>query len=344
MSEAIVEQYADPTKGFTGVRVFAKTIGQSEAEVRKALQASDVYTLNRRAVRTFPRRKTFANSVNEQFQADLADLNGEKGANDNSRYILVVIDVFTRYLWCEPCKSKDAKDVTEAFEKVFAEAVPKKLQTDQGKEFFNTKMAALCEKLGINHFHVNSEIKCAIAERVIRTLRMRLTRLWDAIGSFRYLDHLQQIVELYNNTYHKSLKMTPIEARLPENKGKVFMNLYGDLVPEPKSAPLEIDQHVRIATYRGIFTKEQVNPWSHEIYKVARVVITNPVTYKLKDSKGEIIDGSFYRQELQPVAEPKDYGVEILDRRTHRRKKQVLVRWIGYADLEPEWIDESQLA
>ena len=337
------ELYNDPSVGLTGMRTFVRNTGIPKEVVERALLGSLPYTLNRTAVRRFPRMKTFASGVDTQWQADLADMQAQRDANDGYRYILTVIDVFSRYLWCIPLKSKSMESVAEGFEELFKKVKPLKLQTDQGTEFFNKKMTALMKKYDVKHFHTFSEVKCSIAERVIRTLRMRLTRLWDARGTFKYIDALPEIVKLYNATKHSTLKMSPDEARLPANKDQVLINLYGTLMPKPATVPLKPGTTVRLSMLRGVFTKEQVEPWSKEMYYVKAVNKTNPVTYTIADHNHEVLKGHFYRQELQPV-EAVTAGVNVLDERVHRGKKQYLVEWVGYDELEPEWIDESQLA
>lgn len=337
----ILDKYNDPKTGLNGVRAFALKNGFKLKEAEEALKSSDVYTLNRNVVRNFERRKTYAGEVDQQWQADLADMQGQEKDNKGYKYILVVIDVFSRYLWCEALKSKSGDEVSKGFKKIFESVHPKKLQTDQGTEFFNTKMTALCKKYDIHQFHTYSEVKAAIAERVIRTLRMRLTRLWDVQGNFNWTNSLGDIVIAYNNSIHRTIKMTPTEAREGKNAEKVHHNLY-DLDDIKTEKVLKIGTPVRIALSRGIFTKEQVSGWSREVFYVNRVNGTYPLTYQLKDDKDEPVIGGFYRQELQEITEPEAYGVEILDTRKRKGKKQVLVKWVGY-DLEPEWIDESQL-
>jgi transposase InsO family protein len=366
---AIRQLYRDPKKGLIGVKAFSEKHYLPVKKVEEALRGEDVYTQNRPAVSKFERRKTFVDGIDEQWQADLMDMVGQLDANDGYRYILCVIDCFSKYAWAVPLKTKGAAEVAKAFQKVLDSGrKPKKLQTDDGTEFFNRSMESLLKNNDIQHFSTFSPLKATIVERFNRTLRMRLTRLWDVQKTFNWIDKLSDVIENYNNTKHSSIGMTPTEASRPENEAKVFQRLFPPKY-QPEAGPREagnlgyryqVDDHskasnralsvgdyVRIQTERGVFTKEQVNKWSTEIFQIEKVLPTSPVTYHLKDLSGEEVKGGFYRQELQPVDKPEKFGIEILDRRTvkkgRKNVKQLYVHWQGYPKSMDEWIDESQL-
>ena len=98
----------------------------SREAVKKFLSSQRAYTLHRPARRHFPRNRIFVSGIDRQWQADLADMVGLTRDNSGHRYILTVIDVFSKYAWAEPVKSKDAKTVTEAFAKILRRADPRK--------------------------------------------------------------------------------------------------------------------------------------------------------------------------------------------------------------------------
>jgi len=200
-AEDIRALYRSPETGLTSISTFAKKNSLSYAEAVKALRGEDVYTLNAPAINKFEHRRTMVNGVDEQWQADLLDMAGQVEDNHEYRYILCVIDCFSKFGWAEPLKTKTAREVTSAFDRILKKGrTPKKLQTDQGTEFFNGTMTKLLEKYEIDHFHTNSPVKCAIVERWNRTIRLRFTRLWDATKSFNWVDHLQPIINAYNNS------------------------------------------------------------------------------------------------------------------------------------------------
>ena len=103
---------------------------------------------------------------------------GLTAQNVARRYILTVIDVFSKFAWAVQVRNKNAESVTEAFGLILAQAEPRKperLQTDKGKEFFNATFAGLLRKQNIHHFASESDQKAAVVERFNRTLK---TRIW----------------------------------------------------------------------------------------------------------------------------------------------------------------------
>ena len=212
--EEIRAAYRNPKTGLTGLNLFAKHIGEDVERVKKVLLSEDPYTLNKNTVRNFPRKLTYSPHFFNQLQIDLMDVSPWSAQNNGIKFLFIAIDVFSRYVWVYPIKNKSAETVLDCLKELIASEhkIPKYIQTDQGKEFFNTTMNKFCAENDIIHFHTYTEIKCALAERFIRTLRMRLTRLWDIRGTFHYLDVLPEIIEGYNNGYHSTLKTTPTEA------------------------------------------------------------------------------------------------------------------------------------
>jgi hypothetical protein len=125
----------------------------------------------------------------------------------------------------ETTRNKNRSRSGKSFQSIFKEGrIPKKIQTDHGKEFYNFSIIHLFEKNNIELFSSHSDHKAAVVERFNRTLKMRMSKLFDATQTFRYINHLQDLVKNYNSSYHSSIKMTPIEAFI--NPDKAFFNLY----------------------------------------------------------------------------------------------------------------------
>ena len=100
--------------------------------------------LHRQARRNFPRRKVIVKGLNEFWQGDLVEMQPYAKQNRGFRYLLTVIDVWSKFAWAIPVKTKTGKDVTEAFEKILKDTPtpPKLLQLDHGKEFYNKPFQA----------------------------------------------------------------------------------------------------------------------------------------------------------------------------------------------------------
>ena len=107
------------------------------------------------------------------------------------------------------------------------------------------------------------------------------------------------MVNIYNNARHSSIKMTPTKASMKVNEKTVFMNLYGDEISEPITPRFSVGDKVRITKKKNIFEKGYTPKWTEEVFTVTQVQYTDPPTYKISDYNGELIQGSFYQQELQ---------------------------------------------
>lgn len=181
--------------------------------VKDFLSEQDSYTLHKPARIHFVRNRVFVPRPLNQFQADLCDMQALAEHNDGFNYLLTVIDVFSKRAYARPLKKKTGVEVSKAFESILKDSRnPEKLQTDAGKEFFNKTFERLMTKQGINHFATASDLKASVVERFNRTLKTRMWRFFTATNTRRYLDVLQELLESYNNSYHKSRKMTPMQV------------------------------------------------------------------------------------------------------------------------------------
>src|SRR5258708_22715978 len=143
-SEILKKIYYDPHNpaGYGGAVRLAAAAKLPLTQVREWLKSQSSYTLHKPARRQgYKTRKYLTSGIDHQWQADLVDMQVEAAHNEGYKYILVVIDIFSRYAWAEPVKSKSPKDVKPAFERIFAQGrKPFKIQTDQGVEFESATM------------------------------------------------------------------------------------------------------------------------------------------------------------------------------------------------------------
>ncbi|GBO02347.1 Putative uncharacterized transposon-derived protein F54H12.3 [Araneus ventricosus] len=219
--------YYDPETGFCGMRELSRKTGLSRKEVSEFLHQQDVYTKHKPLICKFKRRRTYVSHIDDQWQADLLFLKPLSRYNDGKNYLLTVIDIFSKYAWAEPISRKTGEEVTKAFKKIFKERIPEKMQTDKGTEFINKETQKLFKENTIHWFtSENVEIKCSIVERFNRTLNGKIRKYLAANNTNRYIDVLDQLVKNYNNSYHRSIKMTPVEASQEENSDKVYQNLF----------------------------------------------------------------------------------------------------------------------
>ncbi|KAK9888953.1 hypothetical protein WA026_004237 [Henosepilachna vigintioctopunctata] len=121
----------------------------------------------------FPRRRVIVKGLLDLFQADLVEMIPYARFNKGFKYILIVIDVFSKYVWAIPLKNKTATHVRDAMRGILKQLShpPKNLQTDFGKEFYNKYFKELMNTSNINHYSSYSNLKCSVVERVNRTLK-----------------------------------------------------------------------------------------------------------------------------------------------------------------------------
>ncbi|XP_068748815.1 uncharacterized protein [Montipora capricornis] len=243
-----------------------------------------------------------------------------------------------KYGWIIPLKDKKGESVTEAFETIFKEGrKPQYLWVDKGKEFYNEHLKDLLEKNRIHKYSTENEEKSSVVERWNRTIKSKMWKQFTVQGNTQYLDMLPKLVKQYNNTKHSSIKMTPVEASDKRNEGTVYFNLYGDIEPLSAKAKFKVGDKVRISKYkRNVFDKGYTPNWTEEVFIVDKMQYTNPITYKLKDLRGEDVQGSFYEPELLK-AKQDVFRIDKVIRRNYK-KKQALVKWKGYSDEFNCWI------
>lgn len=262
--------------------------------------------LHRPAIRKFQRRQVIIKGYNDLWQADLVEMIPYARINKGFKFILMVIDTFSKFLWAAPIKNKTGEEVTKAMKSILTyRRRPLNLQTDDGKEFFNKHFAALMTENKINHYSTYSNLKASIVERVNRTIKSRMWQQFSLQGDHKWFDILPKIVQKYNETVHRTTKMRPIDVTV-RDKRQLLQTAYR---VNKRKAPVhfKVGDHVRISKYKHVFKKGYLPNWTTETFIVDKVQRTNPTTYLLHDMENEPILGAFYRQELQKTKYPGVY-------------------------------------
>jgi hypothetical protein len=303
----------------------------------------DAYTVHKPARLHFPRRRTYAKGIDDLFQIDLIDLSSLATYNSGYRYLLMCIDVFSKFAWSVPLKTKSGREVADAMETILGERKCALLQGDKGAEWLNTTFQQMIKRHGIKFYtSENDDIKASIVERLNRTIKERMWRYFTHSSTRRYLDVLQNIMHSYNNTRHRSIGMAPSQVDA-SNEQLVRQKLYP---PKPKTFKYRYDvgDTVRISMRCQPFEKSYAGKWSEELFVVRCRYATVPVTYGLRDLADEDIKGRFYEQELQKVVETERvYVVEkILKTRKRAGKIEYFVKWRSYPDKFNSWVDNVE--
>lgn len=301
-------------------------------------KAGVVNEIHKNARFNFPRRHVILKDIDDLWQADLMDMQSLSKKNKNFKFVLVVIDCFSKFAWVVRLKNKTKEIVSEAFGNILkCGRIPKNLQTDLGTEFYNCKFKKIMQYYNINHYSAYSNKKASIVERLIRTLKSKLYKKFSLQGHYRWTDGtLEHIVNQYNHTIHRTTGKEP--AKVNENNKSSVLQRYIASVQSKiyKKSRFKSGDYVRISKYKGCFEKGYTPNWSTEVFKIIKVQSTNPVTYLIEDSKHQPILGAFYAQELQKTKYPHIYLVEKVIR---KRNNKVLVKWLGLPSSENSWID-----
>jgi virulence-associated protein VapD len=328
--------YYDPSHpgSFGGEKRLQRAVGKKS--VTQWLQKQRAYSLHKPARKKYATRPTLTSHHGAQFQADLNDM--QTYQDGGNRYILTVIDVFSRYAWARPLKSKTGEEVKKAFQDIFKEVTPHHLQTDDGTEYLNKTLQSYLKSKKVNHFTVKSQFKASLVERFNRTLKTRMFRYFTFVGNYQWVKVLPQLVASYNQSYHRGIGMSPQKATDPHQR--TFLWEKQESVKRGGAKVLfKVGDHVRISKVKGIFQKGYTANWSEEIFTIKSIDTTRqPTMYTIQDENQEEIQGKFYAAELQKVGKPESFAVEKVIRRYGER---ALVKFIGYPG--EHWVDATTI-
>ena len=290
--------------------------------------------LHKPITRNFRKRGVISYGIDEIWAADLVEMQKYGKWNKGIKYLLMVIDVFSKYGWIVPLKDKKTESVSLAFDEIFKKSKrkPEKLWTDKGSEFIGKHFKDFLKRHNIKMYHTQNEEKSSVLERWNRTMKNKMWKMFSANNNTVYWDKLDKLVDNYSNRKHSSIKMTPTEASKKGNEKQVFANLYEDeIFLKPKKPKFSIGDKVRLSKYkRRVFDKGYTPNWTEEVFVIDKVNLAKPVTYNVVDLLGEKVEGSFHEKELQK-AKQQTFRIEKVVRRDYEKKK-ALVKWKGYSD------------
>ena len=204
--------------------------------------------LHKPIIKKFNKRKVYSSFKDNIWGVDLSDMQLLSKFNKGFRFLLCVIDIFSKYAWVIPLKDK--KGISNAFQIILKESnrKPNKIWVDKGSEFYNNSFKKWLKDNDIEMYSTNNEGKSAIAERFIRTLKNKIYKYMTSVSKNVYIDKLEDIIKKYNNTYHTSIKMTPVDV-----KDSTYINFKKEV--NDKNPKFKVGDHVRISKYKNILVK-----------------------------------------------------------------------------------------
>ncbi|KAI1290007.1 putative uncharacterized transposon-derived protein F54H12.3 [Halotydeus destructor] len=254
----------------------------------------------------------------------------------------MIIDVFSKKLQVFPLKKKTGDEVVRAFHQSFAkEGPPQSIFTDEGLEFTNQKLQKLLKEHFIQHRVArNKEVKAAVVERVNRTIKNKLFKIMTMRGTKKYIDCLQDVVKTYNDTYHRTIGMTPNQVS-PSNTPLIFRKLYGaDCVMQIKSKKVKTVKpgaQVRVKLDHKPFSRGYTSNWSNHVLHVDSANANDRAQFALRDSDQQKLRKRYYPEEVQHIN--RDY--DEIEKVVKRNGGQMLVKWKNKPNSQNSWIAES---
>ena len=200
---------------------------------------------------------------------DLADMQLLSKCNKGIRFLLCVIDTFSKYAWVFPLKDKKGISIVKAFQIILKQSnsrKPNKIWVDKGSEFYNDYFKKWLRDNDIVMYSTHNEGKSVVAERFIKTLKSKIYKYMTSISKSVYIDKLDDIVDEYNNTYHTTIKVKPIDV-----KDNTYINASKEI--NNKDPKFKVGDHVRISKYKSIFAKGYMPNWSEEIFVIKKLKI-----------------------------------------------------------------------
>ena len=249
------------------------------------------------------------------------------------KYLLCAIGLFSKYAWVVPLKDKQGTSIVNTFQKIISKGrKSNKILVDQCSEFYNNSFKDFLKINNIEMYSTYNEGKSVVAKRFIRTLKSKIFKHMAAISKNVYFDVLDDIVDKYNNTVHRTIKMKPID---------VTDDSYAEYNEDfnKKDPKFKVGDHVRISKYKNIFAKGYAPNWLEEVFVVSGIKNTVPWTYIVSELNGEEITGIFYEKELQKSSQ-EEFRIEKV---LKGKGDKLHVKWKGYDSHFNSCIDKKDL-
>lgn len=293
---------------FGGILALQRETKQPHTKVKKFLNKDTTYRkfFQRKGKRT--RARILAASIAHIFQCDLFELTKFSRQNQGHKYLLVVVDCFSRRVSARALRNKTGPVVADKLREIFVELREKNLLapnalcgSDLGSEFISKDAQKVFNDFNISWFPLRAPKKASLCELQGRWLLDRIYKHMHHTGEKRWVDQLQDFVDAKNKRPLRSLGMRAPNDVNYENRDTVYTHLYKEKkYKEPK---LKIGQKVNISLDRMPFFKSFRGYYGSKVYEIIRKVDYGNISrYALKDTDdGEEISGSYYYFELLPI-------------------------------------------
>lgn len=307
---SVMDVYYDISNpaGFGGMSSLQRATSLPAAKVKKFLDEQRIYRKYKVPNKKIKRARVHVATLGIQFQSDLFDLSKLSRHNNGYKWILLVVDAFSRYVKCEPLKNKTGPEVSQGLEKIFTAlseegklAPTAHILTDLGNEFFNKHADKVYKKFGLAHSPLRAPIKCGIAEISGRYIVEKLYKYMDYESTKRWVDVLQSVVQAKNSRKNRRTdNLAPTDINFVNQKS-VYSKLYPDGV-EPAKFTLNLGDRVQVVKSRLPFAKSHHGYYTDKTYRVVKQHAHDVPRYSIVDEEdNEPIAGTWYAAELYKI-------------------------------------------
>jgi len=337
------------------------------------------YQVSRKRFKTFPRRRDLSLFFGVRWQMDVADLGGAKAFNfpateeRKKLYALIVVDLFSKFVFARALNSKRGEDVVTALKSILSSLKspfpdkPSLIQSDAGGEFKNDKVKKFLEERNIEHQFEKGRLKNAVVERMIRNFKKVAVLYLEAKPSAfsQWSKIVPQLATLLNSKANRSLGISPEEVQYhwPEIQKKQLDQL--KIVPFDSYVAMQkklleknfkwtdgnkkwfINEWVLIPNEKNQIEKETVRNYTYKPWRIVGVSVDRiPYLYFLRDAKGKPADRYYYAKELRPLKNVPLKGkmplAGVLNERMKNGKRQWLARFVDHDPSFDQWISERK--
>lgn len=307
----LTKEYFDPSSdvGFSGVEAifqyFKKRV--SREKIKKLLEKYESYTLLREPRRPKKFNPVYTYHPRKTLCGDLFYFDKQSRFNNGFGYILSVIDSFSRKSWCIPIKRKTAECTLDAFKKLHQIHIGEfdVFMCDRGLEFTNSLFKTYLKDHDIQLWHPYRLGKVAIVERFQKTIEVKIGKYLIENKTKNFVKVLDQLVDGYNNSFHRSLQCTPNEVEASLKKQTFVRGLNEEKFKKVKKQKprFKIGQKVRISLPKTKFDRAYKKRFTDEVYSVRSIDNRFPIPmYEISTLDGtQLVNVKFLHSELSPV-------------------------------------------
>ena len=338
---------------YSGINKIKESVNVSKSinEIKNELASIRTYTRHKEARKVTNFNPFFVYKKHEMWQCDIMYLPNLSKFNKGYKYLLCLIDVFSRKLYVKILKVKTSLVVLNAFDEMckYIKTLPDKLVVDKGGEFNSKMFINYCKEKNIKLIFTQNETKAAHVERAQRSFQNILYKIMEEKQSKNYIEYMTDILFIYNNRKNRMTEFSPNLAFMNENADSVRNNLekyYSSKILNKKKNNFKEGDYVRIKEKRNVFTKGYLPYFSEEVFRIKKVLTNLPQPrYVVTSFTGEEeIIGTFYEKEITKATH-EEYKIEkiLKTRKKKNGEKVYYVKWMGYDSTHNSWVNEEDI-